>query len=74
MSKNEATVKGMVTELLPNVQCRVELESGEIVRAYLSGKMKLNRIKVLVGDRVEMVMDKTGPNNRIVRRLDLKGN
>jgi translation initiation factor IF-1 len=72
MGKNEATVKGMVTELLPNVQCRVQLDTGSEVRAYLSGKMKLNRIKVLVGDTVELVMDKYGPNNRIVRRVDKK--
>ena len=69
MSKTEETVKGMVTEILPNSQFKIQLENGKEVRAYLSGKMKMNRIRTLVGDNVLLVLDVYGPNNRVVRRL-----
>jgi len=42
---------------------------GEIVLAYLAGKMRLHRIRVLVGDQVDMVLDPYGGRARIVRRL-----
>ncbi|MEK7642483.1 MAG: translation initiation factor IF-1 [Patescibacteria group bacterium] len=62
---------GRVTEALPNALFRIELESGgSQIMAYLSGKMRLNRIKVLIGDRVELVLDPYGGRARIVRRLD----
>lgn len=70
MSKNDNTVKGIVIEALPNAQFKVELEETKTeVRAYLAGKMKLNRIRVLIGDRVEIVLDQYGANNRITKRL-----
>lgn len=42
---------------------------GELKLAYLAGKMRLHRIRVLMGDSVEMVMDPYGGRARIVRRL-----
>ncbi len=42
---------------------------GELVLAYLAGKMRLNRIRVLMGDSVDMVLDPYGGRARIVRRL-----
>ena len=42
---------------------------GPLVLAYLAGKMRLHRIRVLVGDQVEMVLDPYGGRARIVRRL-----
>ena len=45
-------VIGRVTDKLPNAQFKVELENGHEVLAYLSGKMKVNRIKILSGDEV----------------------
>lgn len=42
---------------------------GELILAYLAGKMRLHRIRVLVGDQVEMVLDPYGGRARIVRRL-----
>lgn len=45
-------VEGKVVEPLPNTMFRVELENGHRVLAYLSGKMKMNRIKILSGDEV----------------------
>lgn len=47
----------------------VEAPQGELVLAYLAGKMRLHRIRVLVGDQVEMVLDPYGGRARIVRRL-----
>jgi len=60
---------GVVTEALPNAFFRVKLPEEELL-AYLSGKMRLNRIKVLIGDSVEVVLDPYGGKGRIVRRLD----
>lgn len=61
-------VEGVVDEALPNTLFRVKLESGEIVLAYLAGKMRLHRIKVLVGDRVALQLDPYGGRARITRR------
>ncbi len=46
-----------------------EGQEGELILAYLAGKMRLHRIRVLVGDQVEMVLDPYGGRARIVRRL-----
>jgi translation initiation factor IF-1 len=62
-------VEGVVEEALPNTLFRVKQGGGELVLAYLSGKMRLHRIKVLVGDRVEIQLDPYGGRARIVRRL-----
>lgn len=63
------TSVGVVTEALPNAFFRVKFKEVEIL-AYLSGKMRMNRIKVLIGDSVEVVLDPYGGRGRIVRRLD----
>ena len=47
-------VEGTVTEALPNKQFRVELESGHNVLAHISGKMRMNYIRILPGDRVKV--------------------
>ncbi len=44
--------KGVVTEVLPNAMFRVKLENDHIVLAHTAGKMRKNRIRVLVGDDV----------------------
>lgn len=67
--KEEAVVRGTVSEALPNTMFRVELDGGETTIAYLAGKMRLHRIKVLVGDTVEVLPDPYGGKGRIVRRL-----
>lgn len=64
-----APVVGQVTEALPNTLFRVEIEEGKEVLAYLAGKMRFNRIKVIVGDRVEILLDPYGGKARIVKRL-----
>lgn len=60
---------GVVDEALPNTLFRVTLESGEQVLAYLAGKMRLHRIRVLVGDKVLLQLDPYGGKARIVRRF-----
>jgi translation initiation factor IF-1 len=62
-------VMGVVDEALPNTLFKVKLEGGNGVLAYLAGKMRLHRIKVLVGDRVEVRLDPYGGRARIIRRL-----
>ena len=45
---------GTITEALSNAMFRVELENGHIVTAHISGKMRINYIKLLPGDKVKM--------------------
>ncbi len=47
---------GTVVELLPNANFRVELENGHVILAHTSGRMRKNRIRVLVGDKVNVEM------------------
>ena len=62
-------VQGVVEEALPNTLFKVTLEGGVSVLAYLAGKMRLHRIKVLVGDKVLLKLDPYGGKGRITRRL-----
>lgn len=67
--KDELTY-GVVEEALPNTLFRVVREdTSETILAYLSGRMRKFRIKVLVGDRVGMVLDPYGGKARITKRL-----
>jgi translation initiation factor IF-1 len=47
-------VEGTITEALPNTQFRVELDNGHNVLAHISGKMRMNYIRILPGDRVKV--------------------
>jgi translation initiation factor IF-1 len=49
-------VEGVIKELLPNTRFKVELENGHSVIAHISGKMRLNFIRILPGDTVLMEM------------------
>ncbi|MCX8079699.1 MAG: translation initiation factor IF-1 [Bacteroidia bacterium] len=49
-------VDGIIKEALSNAMFRVELENGHIVTAHISGKMRMNYIKILPGDKVKMEM------------------
>ena len=66
---NVSKVMGIVVEALPSALFRVKLSNDEILLSYLSGKMRMNRIKVLVGDKVELEIDQYGGRGRIVRRF-----
>ncbi len=55
MAKEEAIeVEGKVIEPLPNAMFRVELENGHRVLAHISGKMRMNYIRILPGDKVKL--------------------
>ena len=70
MSKdNETTQRGIVEEAMPNTLFRVRLDDENLITAYLSGKMRMNRIKVLIGDKVEVLIDPYGGKGRILKRL-----
>ena len=57
MSKQDVMeVEGKVVENLPNAQFRVELETGHQVTAHISGKLRMNFIKILPGDKVTLEM------------------
>lgn len=57
MAKDDVIkVEGVIKELLPNTRFKVELENGHIVIAHISGKMRLNFIRILPGDSVLMEM------------------
>ena len=55
MSKEDVIeLEGTVVEALPNAMFQVELENGHIVLAHVSGKMRMNFIRILPGDKVTM--------------------
>jgi len=55
MPKEEAIeVEGTIKETLPNAMFRVELDNGHKVLAHVSGKMRMNFIRILPGDRVKL--------------------
>ena len=57
MSKADVIeIEGTVVEKLPNAMFRVELENGHIVLAHISGKLRMNYIKILPGDKVTIEM------------------
>ena len=72
-SKNSSSigeqVEGVVVESLPNTMFRVNIGNDKIVLTYLAGKMRVNRIKILVGDKVRVQLDPYGERGRIIRRM-----
>ena len=64
--KNIVTAE--VLEALPNAMFRVRFQDGTEQVSYLSGKMKLHRIKVLIGDTVHVLLEPYGGKGRIVKR------
>jgi len=67
---NTIRERGQVVEALPSLLFKIQLENGNDVLAHLAGKLRINRIKILLGDKVLVEMasldDKRG---RIVYRL-----
>ncbi len=68
--KVQQTETGIVLEAFPNALFKVNLDNqkGELL-CYLAGKMRLHRIKILIGDRVEVILDEYGGKGRITRRF-----
>jgi len=63
------TVNGVVTESLPDTLFKVHLAEGRELLCFLAGKMRINRIRVLIGDKVAVELDPYGGKGRIVKRL-----
>ena len=62
-------VEGSVTEVLPGTKFKVEIDDGHILLAHISGKMRMNYIKILPGDKVIVEMSPYDlTKGRIVRR------
>lgn len=63
-------IEGRVVEPLPNAMFRVEIEGGHKVLAHISGRMRINFIKILPGDRVLLELSPYDlTRGRITRRL-----
>jgi len=56
MAKDVIEVEGLVVENLPNAMFKVELENGHIILAHVSGKIRMNYIRILPGDKVRVEM------------------
>ena len=57
MSKQDVIeIEGTVTEALPNALFKVELPNGKVILAHISGKLRMNFIKILPGDKVTVEM------------------
>ncbi len=54
--EDQIEMEGTIIETLPNTMFRVELDSGHIIIAHISGKMRKNYIRILTGDRVTVEM------------------
>ena len=55
MSKQDVIeVEGVVKEALPNAQFKVELQNGHVILAHISGKLRMNFIRILPGDKVRL--------------------
>ncbi|MDP2593608.1 MAG: translation initiation factor IF-1 [bacterium] len=70
IAPNADGLPGVVVEAMPNAHFKVKMnDSGEEVLAYLAGKMRMHRIRVVIGDRVKVVLDPYGGKGRVTRRL-----
>lgn len=57
MSKDDVIeTEGIITESLPNATFKVRLSNGHIITAYISGKLRMNYIKIIPGDSVKLEM------------------
>ena len=54
--ENIVEFEGVVTEALPNATFKVKLPNGHIITAHISGKLRMNFIKILPGDKVKLEM------------------
>jgi translation initiation factor IF-1 len=71
MSKEDNTIKfeGDIVDVMPNAMFKVKIETGHVVLAHISGKMRQNQIRILMGDKVELEMSPYDlTRGRITRR------
>ena len=64
----EPTIRGTVTEVLPNQLFRVDIEGGKSIVCHLAGKLRLHHIRCLAGDAVTLVLSPDGNKGRIIYR------
>lgn len=69
MQNEKPSVGGVVIEALPNTFFKVKLEDGNEILTYLAGKMRMHRIRVLVGDKVRVELEPYGGKGRVIQRL-----
>lgn len=71
MAKEEGLkMDGVIVDVLPNTMFRVAINEGDIVIGYISGRMRKNEIRILLGDTVEMEFSPYDlTKGRIVKRL-----
>ena len=69
VSQEKLKVNGTVIEALPDTKFKIQLEDGRELLSYLAGKMRLNYIKVMIGDKVTLELSPDGTRGRIIRRL-----
>jgi translation initiation factor IF-1 len=69
LNENEELKQGRVVEAMPNAHFKIQYKDGTTGLGYLGGKMRIHKIKVLVGDMVETINDIRGGKGRIVKRL-----
>jgi translation initiation factor IF-1 len=68
--KNIIELEGKVIENLPNAVFRVQIDSGQIILAHIAGKLRVNKIRILPGDRVIVeVTPYDLTRGRVTRRL-----
>jgi translation initiation factor IF-1 len=65
---NQNQKEGIVTEALPNTTFRVQLNGGEEILTHLAGRMRVNFIRILTGDRVLVEVSPDGSRGRIIYR------
>lgn len=63
------TIEGRVVEALPSTLFKISLSNGKTLISYLGGRMRVHKIKVLVGDKVVVQLDPYGGKGRIIKRL-----
>ncbi len=69
-AKDKVAVSAVVIEAFPNALFKIKLENdGPEILAYLSGKMRMNRIRILIGDKVIVELDEYGGKGRIIKRI-----
>ena len=68
MADEKIKEDGIVTNALPDTKFRVKLNDGREILAYLAGKMRVNYIKVIVGDKVTVELSPDGTKGRIIYR------
>ena len=68
-SKKARVAFGVVSEALPDTLFKVRLEGGTELLSYLAGRMRMHKIRVLIGDRVEVEIDPYGGKGRIIKRM-----